>query len=140
MNAANAKPGVLMMIGGGALMFIGTFLDWLGFGPGAISGTEVDYFGLQGVFVLVMGAGIAALGVIRGFAPQVALPDSVGGIAIDRIVVIFGLAAFLVGFSLMFAELDAEIGLFAVWIGGALAVAGGTIESRAASAAPASSY
>ena len=120
----DVKPGVLMMIGGGVLMFLGSFLDWLN----SFTGFDIDRFGLQGIFVLFMGAAVAAVGGIRGFAPQVNLPSEILGLSLSKVVVVFGLSAFLICFGLMFVDGDTGIGLFLGWIGGALAVAGAIME------------
>lgn len=129
----NPKPGPLMLMGGGLLAAIGTFLDWrdiLGFSS---SGVSTDSAGLQGIFVLLIGLALAAYGAILQFAPQVDLPDEVLGFTNDQVALTLGFAAFLIAFGFQFADFTGP-GVFLSWIGAAVAVVGAVLNLREASA------
>jgi len=129
-----------MMLGGGVLAVIGTFLAWrdiLGFTQ---SGLSTDSAGLQGVFVLLIGLALAGYGAVLSFAPQVKLPDQVLGFTMSQLTLVLAFAAFLVAFGFQFAEFTGA-GVFVSWLGAAIAVAGNIVHQRGSgsdSAAPTS--
>ncbi len=122
-------------------MFISPLLDWVSFSvPGfsiGFAGTETDMFGFQGIFVLLMGLAVAAVGIIKGFAPQVSLPDEVLGLSLFQVASIFGFTTLLVTVGQLFAG-DSAIGLYLGIIGGGLAVAGAITEGKSAPSTAAS--
>src|SRR5688572_21884716 len=107
-----------MMIAGGALLFIASFLDW--------KDVEVwsngDLVGLQWLFTLVIGAGIAVLAALMAFA-NVNLPSRVLGFSWLQLFAALGFAAFLITFGQQFAE-EPGIGVLLGWIGAGVATAG----------------
>lgn len=128
-----SKPGPLLMLVGGALMFIASFLDWR---PGT-SGVSTDALGLMGILTLLFGAAIVAMAAIRAFAPQVDLPREVAGLALDKIAVILSGSVFLWTFGMISADF-VEIGIHLTWIGAAVATVGGVMSLRDSDGAPAS--
>lgn len=134
----NMKPGALMMLGGGALLFISSFLNWFKFGPFSQSGLDTDLTGLQGIVILLIGGGVAAIAAIRAFAADnVKLPDSILGLTLNQVILILGFSAFLMMFGLQFAN-NTSIGVVLGWIAAAVVVAGAVMEDRspAAGSAP----
>ena len=116
-------------------MFLSPLLDWASFSaPGfsfGFTGTETTLFGFQGIFVLLMGIAVAAVGIIKGFAPQISLPDEVLGLSIFQVASIFGFTTLLVTIGQLFGG-DGAIGLYIGIIGGGLAVAGAITEGKSA--------
>ncbi|MDH3752464.1 MAG: hypothetical protein OEU32_01230 [Acidimicrobiia bacterium] len=123
----NLKPGAIALLAGGGLLFISSLVNW---GPDT-SGISTDFFGLQGLFCLVIGGGVVTIAAIRAFAPQVSLPSSVLGLSLMQAIVGLGLAAFLITFGLQFVD-GSEFGVTLGWIGSAAIVAGGIMESTTA--------
>lgn len=127
------KPAALLKMGGGALLFIGSFLDWFGFESFGFSGTDTDVNGLQGIFALVIGLAIGAVAALRAFAPQVNLPDALAGIGRDKLLFMLAIGAFLMTFGAIFWSVDPlgpKIGLHMCWIGAALAIGGFFMDSN----------
>jgi len=124
-----------MLAGGGVLMFISPLLDWASFSaPGfsvGFAGTETNLFGFQGIFVLLMGIAVAAVGIIKGFAPQISLPDEVLGLSVIQIASIFAFTTVLLTVGQLFGG-DAAIGLYLGIVGGGLALAGAITEGKSA--------
>ncbi len=129
----NVKPGALAMIVGGALLLIGSFLDWqsfFGFGQSAWDR------GLLGFFLLVIAAIAIAVPAIQSFAPQVNLPDQVLGMSMLKIATLVGMSAFLISFGLLFIFEGFQIGSILATLGSAAIVAGGyMLESDGGAAA-----
>ncbi len=126
----NMKPGALMMLGGGALLFISSFLNWFKFGPFSQSGLDTDITGLQGIVILLIGAGVAAVAAIRAFAgDSVTLPDAVLGLTLNQVILVLGFAAFLMMFGLQFAN-NTSVGVVLGWIAAAVVVAGVIVDDR----------
>ncbi len=120
-----------MMLGGGALLFISSFLNWFKFGPFSQSGLDTDITGLQGIVILLIGAGVAAVAAIRAFAGgSVKLPEAIVGLTLNQVILILGFAAFLMMFGLQFAN-NTSIGVVLGWIAAAVVVAGAVMEDRA---------
>ncbi len=141
------KPPAMMRLGGGALLFIGSFLDWYGASEGGFSfgasGTDTDFNGLQGIFALVIGLAIATVAGLRAFAPQVKLPTDVAGFSLDKLLYMLAIAVFFMCFGGLFLSAGAlgpKIGLFLCTIGAALAVVGSFMDSKETSTAPATSF
>ncbi len=127
-----------MMLGGGALLFISSFLNWFKLGPFSQSGLDTDITGLQGIVILLIGAGVAAVAAIRAFASDsVKLPEAIVGLTLNQVILILGFAAFLMMFGLQFAD-NTSIGVVLGWIAAAVIVAGAVMEDRspAAGSAP----
>jgi hypothetical protein len=68
MDNSDIKPPTIMLIGGGAVLLLGTFLDWVSVGEGSFSfganAWDTDFFGLLGIIAaligLLVGGGVAA--------------------------------------------------------------------------------
>ena len=135
MDDKDVKPTTIMLIAGGAVMLLSTFLDWVSFGSGdfkiGANAWETDGFGLQGIFVaiigLVIGGGVAA----RQFG-NVAMPDRILGFDHDQLHLVLGFAAFLIAFGLQFRE-GAAIGVLLAWVSAAVIVAAAVMDMKAGS-------
>ena len=123
----NVKPGALAMIVGGALLLIGSFLDWqsfFGFGQSAWDR------GLLGFFLLVIAAIAIAVPAIQSFAPQVNLPNDILGMSMIKIATLVGISAFLISFGLLFIFEGFQIGSILATLGsGAIVVGGHLLEN-----------
>ncbi len=119
------------MLGGGALIVLGSILNWrdFGFGGGGVSGLSFDNLGFFGIFALLIGLGLAAIGAIRAFGVSVNLPDSIAGFSLDQLGLIEAFTVFLWSFALVSAN-GVAIGAHLSWIGGALAAAGAFLGTR----------
>ena len=119
------KPATIMLIGGGALLFIASILDWTEFS------SKTDVFGIQWIFTLIIGGGVAVLVVLSNFA-NVDLPDNVLGLSMNQIYLMLSFAAFLMMFGLQFGAFR-EIGVLLGWIAAAVMTAGAVMEEQGSS-------
>ncbi len=124
------KPSTIMLIAGGAVMLISTFLAWLDTGFGTISGWSTEAYGLTGIFVAVIGIVVAGGTVATKFA-NVSLPDEILSFTRDQIYCMLGLAAFLITFGLQFGS-STGIGILLGWIASGVVVAGAIMDIQAA--------
>ena len=85
---------------GGVVLIIATFLDW---GP-SLNGFETDFFGLLGIFTLIIGITTGVNAGLDSFAPQIDRPDGFLGMTRDQISVALGFSAFVWLFGLQSAE------------------------------------
>lgn len=116
------KPSTIMMIAGGALLFIASFLDW----RDTPFGNNTDFIGLQWLFTLVIGAGVAALVALSTFA-NVNLPEQILGFSLTQLYAALGLAAFLITFGQQFAE-QPGVGIILGWISAGVLTGGAVWE------------
>jgi len=135
------KPSSFMLMGGGAVLLISTFLAWFSVGSGKFgassSGWSTEYFGLTGIFVAIIGLAVAVAVALTTFT-EVELPSDILGFSREQVYCVLGLAAFLITFGLQFGS-TTGIGILLGWIASAVVVAGAYIEMQAAGsgAAPA---
>lgn len=116
------KPGPILMLGGGILLLLSSFLDWFD----GINGFEFDVVGLLGLFTLVIGVGAAGIGGAMAFAAQVNLPGNVLGFTLPQLVGALAFSAFIWLFGFQFAE-GTEIGISLGWIGAVVTIAGAIV-------------
>ena len=133
MNENEIKPTTIMLIAGGAVMLLSTFLDWVSFGSGdfkiGANAWETDGFGLQGIFVAIIGLAIGGGVAARQFG-NVSMPDKILGFDHDQLHLVLGFAAFLIAFGLRFRE-GAAIGVLLAWASAAVIVAAAIMDMRA---------
>lgn len=133
----NMKPSQLMVIGGGILLFISTFLAWASFGSGdfssSASGWETSLWGFQGIFVAIIGALIGGAGILKATGNAANMPDKVLGLDHDQLHLALAFAAFLITFGRQFGD-NTGIGIALGWIAAAVIIAGVIMESREAAA------
>ncbi|MEQ8842459.1 MAG: hypothetical protein RIB98_15860 [Acidimicrobiales bacterium] len=71
METSDIKPSTIMLIAGGAVLLLGTFLDWVSVGEGDFSfGTnawDTDFFGLLGIVAALIGLVIGGAMAARQF-------------------------------------------------------------------------
>lgn len=137
------KPSTIMLIAGGTVLFISTFLDWVDSGPFSQGGWSTEFNGLLGIIVGVIGVAVAGGTVATKFA-GVSLPDEIIGFSHDQIHLALGFAAFLITFGLQFRDFSG-IGILIGWIASAVIVAGAYLDIQAggtdaAPAAPPSQF
>jgi hypothetical protein len=130
----NPSAARIMLIAGGAVLLISSFLDWRDTFS-SDSGVSTDITGLQGIFCLLIGAGIAAVAALQTFG-NVNLPDRLIGFSWNQLFLILGFSAFLITFGLQFAEATA-FGVTLAWIASAVIVVGAFLELQAETRAPA---
>lgn len=116
------KPGPILMLGGGVLLLLSSFLDW---GP-STNGFDTDVFGLLGIVTLLIGVAAAGIGGATAFAPQVKLPQNILGFTIAQFVGALSFSAFIWLFGFQFADFS-EIGISLGWIGAVVAIAGAIV-------------
>ena len=117
----NVKPSTIMLIAGGAVLFISTFLDWISDGSFSVNGWETDFFGFHGIFVAVIGLVIGVSVALTQFT-EVSMPDKIVGMGHDQLHLALGFAAFLITFGYILVD-DVAIGLHLGWISAAVIVA-----------------
>jgi hypothetical protein len=129
----NPSPSRIMLIAGGAVLLISTFLEWtegvdLGeFGSSdGFSGIDTDAFGLLGIWCLLIGGAVAVLTALTTFG-NINLPARVLGFTWTQLYLMFGLAAFLITFGLQFID-GTAFGVTLGWIASAVIVAGAFME------------
>jgi hypothetical protein len=123
----NPSPSRIMLIAGGAVLLIASFLKWRDFfGGSSEGGLSTDITGLQGIFCLLIGGAIAVLVALQTFG-NVSLPARVLGFTWNQLYLMFGLAAFLMTFAMQFSE-QAAFGITLAWIASAVIVAGAFME------------
>ncbi len=124
----NVKPSTIMLIAGGAVLFISTFLDWTD--GGSVNGWNTDFWGFQGWFVgiigLLIGAGVAA----KEFG-NVSMPDNILTLNHDQLHMALGFSAFLITFGFQLSG-DTGIGILLGWIASAVIVAASIMNLNAA--------
>ena len=94
MDNSDIKPSTIMLIAGGAVLLISTFLDWYsldvdtgGFDFGGsfdANAWDTDFFGLLGIFCAIIGLVIAG-GVAAQQFGNVSMPDEIFGFSHDQI-------------------------------------------------------
>ncbi len=141
------KPSTIMLIAGGAVLFISTFLAWFSVGSGSFgasaSGWSTESYGLTGIFVAIIGLAVAVGAALTTFT-DIEIPSDILGFTREQVYCMLGLAAFLITFGLQFGSATG-IGILLGWIASAVVVAGAYIEmqasgSGAAPAAPPSQF
>ena len=116
------KPSTIMLIAGGAVVFLASILDWTEFG------SKTDVFGIQWLFTLIIGGGIAVLVALAAFG-NVSLPDKILGFTTNQLYLALSFAAFLILFGAQFGEFR-EVGVLLGWIGAAVMCAGAFMEMQ----------
>lgn len=122
-----SQPGPLIMLAGGAVMIVASFLNWF---PDTI-GLSTDFSGLLGIIVLLTGIAVVAVTAIGLFAPDTKLPDDIAGLLdLDQLLLVLAFSAFLWLFAFQFTD-GTEIGITLGWIGAGVASAGGVVSAMA---------
>lgn len=132
----NPTPGKIMLMVGGAVLFIASFLKWRDTFVSE-GGLSTDLTGLQGIWCLLIGGAIAILVALQTFAGT-NLPARVLGFTWNQLYLTFGIAAFLITFGLQFAE-SVAFGVTLGWIASAVVVAGAFMELQGESRTSSSS-
>ena len=132
MENSDIKPSTIMLIAGGAVLLLSTFLDWVSFGSGnfevGANAWETDGFGLQGIFVAIIGLAIGGGAALRQFG-NVSMPDRILGLDHNQLHLALGFAAFLIAFGLQFRD-GAAIGVLLAWASAAVIVAAAIMDMR----------
>ena len=135
MDSNVIKPSTIMIIAGGAVMLLSTFLDWVSFDDCGIAGLdfsangwETDGFGLLGIFVALIGLVIGGGAALRQFG-NVSMPDKILGLDHNQLHLALGFAAFLIPFGLQFRD-GAAIGVLLAWAAAAVIVAAAIMDMR----------
>ena len=126
------KPSSIMMMGGGAVLLISTFLHWFSSGSRGVSGWNTDAAGLSGILVALIGVMVAG-GVASTQFANVSLPERILGFTQSQVYCILGFSAFLITFGRQF-ETFSGIGILLGWISSAVIVAGAYMEMQASGA------
>lgn len=119
------KPGVIMLIGGGAVVFIASLLDWID----APFGSKTEWFGITWLFTLLIGGGIAVAVGLSAFT-NVTLPESILGFTLNQLWVSLSFSAFLILFGLFIGGEERGIGLLLGFLGAGVMVTGGFMEMQ----------
>ena len=112
-------------------MVLGPILKWVG----DTRGVSTTATGLLGVLVLLSGLLVIAVGAIRAFNVEVALPDEIAGFSVEQICLCDAFASFLWTFAYIF-ESGTKIGLHVTWLGAAVATTGAALAMRQPAAPP----
>ena len=130
----NLKPTQIMLMVGGAVLLLSTFLAWRDFGGASWSGWETGAVGLQGIFIALIGLAIGGGVAAQTFA-NVTLPDRVLGLNHDQLHLSLGVTAFVVTFSQQFAD-NVGIGILLGWLASAVIIAAAVMDMKAEPASP----
>ena len=128
----NVKPSTWMLMGGGVLLLLSTFLDWFSVSAGGFSVGEnawnTDGFGLLGIYCaligLVIGGGVA----LMQFG-NMTMPDEVLGFNHDQIHLILSGFALLITVGFVVRG-DVGIGLWLGLVGSAVMLAGAIMDIK----------
>jgi hypothetical protein len=137
MENSDIKPSTIMLIAGGAVLLLSTFLDWQSEGGFGANGWDTDFYGFHGIFVAVIGL-VIALGVALQQFANVDIPDRILGFDHNQVHLVLGFAAFLITFGNILLE-SVAIGVHLGWIASAVIIAAAIMDMRAGatdSAAP----
>jgi hypothetical protein len=132
------KTSEWVMLGGAFLVFIGTFLKWfkvddLGFGVGGGSVNGFHYF-LQGTIPWLLAVAVAAFIIIRGFFPNVKVPDAVGSLNWSQLYLIGTVLALVLIFTRIISVdgpsefVDRGTGIFIAFLGAIVMVVGAVMK------------
>ncbi|MCB0992080.1 MAG: hypothetical protein R2770_10465 [Acidimicrobiales bacterium] len=121
----NLKPSAITMLAGGALLAISTFIDWRGIS----NALDTDFWGLFGIFVLLIGIAVAGVTAARNFG-NVQLPDKILGYTIDQLMTMLALAVFLPTFGMQLGGQSVEFGLTLAWLSSAAIIVGGVLKEK----------
>lgn len=143
MENSDIKPSTIMLIAGGAVLAISTFLDWaeIGFNIDfddvfggspdlGVSGWENDAWGLFGIFVFLIGVAVAGGVAAQQFA-GVKLPEKILSFDHNQLHFMLGMIAFVPLFG-FFLGGPSEIGVLLGFIAAAVIVAAAVMDMRAA--------
>ena len=129
----NVKPSTWMLMGGGAVLLISTFLDWVSVSAGGFSFGEnawdTDFFGLLGIFCALIGLAVGGGVALMTFG-NVTMPDEILGFSHDQLHFILGVEALVITLGFIFRG-DVGIGLWLGLIASAVIVAGAFMDMRA---------
>lgn len=146
MENSDIKPSTIMLIAGGAVLAISTFLDWAEFGFSidfddilgsgspdlGVSGWENDAWGLFGIFVFLIGVAVAGGVAAQQFA-GVKLPDKILSFDHNQLHFMLGMIAFVPLFG-FFLGGPSEIGVLLGFLAAAVIVAASVMDMRSGDA------
>ena len=122
----DVESSTVMLIAGGAVLFISTFLDWFSVGDGGFSyganAWEVNAFGLLGIFCAAIGVVIGGSAVADNVG-NVSLPDQLLGFTAKQVHLILSSFALLITVGFLFRG-DVGIGLILGLLASGVMVAG----------------
>ncbi len=118
-----------MLLAGGAVVFLASFLHWFGAGSFGYNAWETNAFGFVGIFVAIMGLATAVTVGLTTFAGT-KLPADILGFTWNQIYVTFSFACTIVTLGYLFAG-NVKFGLILALIGSASMLAGAFMESQA---------
>ena len=124
----NPRPSVWMLLAGGAVVFLSTFINWFGSGSYGFSAWETEYFGFIGIFVAVMGLATAITVGLTTFAGT-ALPANIAGFTWNQIYLSFAFTCTVITLGFLFAG-QVKFGLILALLGSAVMLAGAFMESQ----------
>jgi hypothetical protein len=130
----NLKTTQIMAMIGGAVLLLSTFLAWFDPGFGSANGWETELWGLQGIFVALIGLAIGG-GVAAQAFGGVTLPDRIVGLDHGQLHLALGLSAFLITFGRQFGS-SPGIGILLGWVAAAVIIASAVMDMRAEPASP----
>lgn len=135
MENSDIKPSTILLIAGGAVLFISTFLDWFSVDGGEFIGDfganawDTDFFGLLGIFCAIIGLVIAG-GIAAQQFGNVSMPDQILGFNHDQIHFILSGEALLITLGLFFRG-DTGIGLILALLASIAMLVGAIMDMRA---------
>ena len=135
MENSDIKPSTIMLIGGGAVLLLGTFLDWVSVGEGSFkfgaNAWDTDLFGLLGIIAaligLIIGGGVAAV----QFG-NVNLPSMPFGFTHAQVHIVLSVFAVLITIGFVIRG-DVGIGLWLSTLASIAMVVGAVMDAQAGS-------
>ncbi len=135
MDNSDIKPSTIMLIAGGAVLLLSTFLDWFSIDGGeffsdfSANGWDTDAFGLLGIICAAIGVMIGG-GVAAQQFGGMTMPDKILGFDHDQLHLSLGSSALLITLGLVFRG-DAGIGLFLAIISAGVICAAAVMDMKA---------
>jgi hypothetical protein len=132
MDSNDIKPSTLMLIGGGVVLLLGTFLDWVsvdsGFGDFGANAWDTDFFGLLGIVAALIGLVIGGSVAARQFG-NMTMPGLPFGFTHAQLHIVLSLFAVIITIGFVIRG-DVGIGLWLSTLASIVMIVGAVMEAN----------
>lgn len=129
MENSDIKPTTIMLMAGGAVLLLGTFLDWVSVGSFGANAWDTDYFGLLGIVAALIGVVIGGGAAATQFAGMT-LPSMPFGFTHAQVHIMLSLFAAIITIG-FFIRGDVGVGLWLSLLASIVMVVGAVMEANA---------